>query len=274
MRHHAKAEYILGHAPKEIDRLVFQASVIGPTTERLFKSAEIGAGMRLLDVGCGAGDVSMLAAKFVGPNGSVFGIDQNPQVIAVAKRRAREANLANVDFEAVSLDAFAATKSFDGVIGRYVLVHQSDPAGFLCKAASFLEPDGIIAFHEVDLASTFKSTPPVWRWDATGNLVVAAFREVLPHYDVGNRFVALFSDAGLPPPNLISEALIGGGENSPFYRWLAETMYSVLPQLAKMGIMIHEAMPAGILEDRLRAAAISARSQIEAPAQICAWARI
>lgn len=121
--------------------------------------------------------------------------------------------------------------------GRYVLVHQSDPVDFLRTAARLVRPGGIIAFHEVDFAGGFNSLPRVWRWDAAGNLILAAFREVLPHFDSANRLIEHFSDAGLPVPNLFREILVGGGERSPLYAWIVETMRSVWPQLVEMGIV-------------------------------------
>jgi hypothetical protein len=70
-------KYILGHSPAEIQRLMSQAVMLRPITERLLRSAGIEPGMRVLDIGCGAGDVSMLAAELVGSTGSVVGIDRN-----------------------------------------------------------------------------------------------------------------------------------------------------------------------------------------------------
>jgi len=51
---------------------VSQAAVLRPVTERLLRSLKIGPGVRILDLGCGAGDVSVLAAEFVGPTGLVL----------------------------------------------------------------------------------------------------------------------------------------------------------------------------------------------------------
>ena len=71
----SQPKYILGHEQSEIDRLMVQSAL--PFTERLFKAAGMNPGMRVLDLGCGAGDVSMLAADLVGPSGSVIGIDRS-----------------------------------------------------------------------------------------------------------------------------------------------------------------------------------------------------
>ena len=86
-------EYILGHSGREILRPMRQAAILRPITERLLRSAGVRPGMRVLDLGCGSGDVTMLAAELVGASGSVVGIDRSPEVIAVARGlecRARE----------------------------------------------------------------------------------------------------------------------------------------------------------------------------------------
>jgi 2-polyprenyl-3-methyl-5-hydroxy-6-metoxy-1,4-benzoquinol methylase len=269
-----QVKYILGHSQEEISRLMLQAAILRPFTERLLRNAEIGPGMRVLDLGCGAGDVSMLAAELVGPSGSVVGIDRNPQVIALASKRARTAGLEQVTFRDVSLDTFSDPDLFDCVIGRYVLIHQADPIDFIRTAARLVRPGGLVAFHEVDIAGVFNSRPHVWRWDAAGYLVLAAFREVLPHYDVANRLAEYFSDAGLPVPNVFRETPVGGGAGSPLYGWLADTLRSVWPQLVEMGLATKQPIPADTLATRLRSAVVEARSQIEGPTQVCAWTRI
>ena len=52
-----------------------QAWLLEPLKERLFREAGIGQGMRVLDLGCGMGDVAMLAARLVGPSGRVVAVD-------------------------------------------------------------------------------------------------------------------------------------------------------------------------------------------------------
>ncbi len=269
----AKAKYILGHSRAEIRRLMLQASVIQPTTERLFKSAGLDVGMRVLDLGCGAGDVSMLAAKYVGPSGAVVGIDRNPDVIALAIERAEAAGLRQTTFKDLDLASFSDPESFDCVVGRYVLIHQADPVQFLKMAARFVKPNGFIAFHEIDFTGRLGSLPRVYHWELLGDLMLAAFRSALPHYDAANKLMPLYFDADLPTPTLFREVPVGGGENSPLYAWLAETVRSVWPQLVSMGILAGE-FPLEMAEENLKNAVVRAHSQIEGPAQVCAWARM
>ena len=85
----SNAGYVLGSAPTELQRLIRQSQIISPVTERLLRETAVKQGMRVLDVGCGAGDVSLLAAEMVGASGSIIGIDRSPEAIAMAKERAR-----------------------------------------------------------------------------------------------------------------------------------------------------------------------------------------
>lgn len=158
------ATYILGHSQVEIRRLIDQAAIIRTTTERLLRSAGIERGMRVLDLGCGAGDVSMLAGRLVGASGSVVGIDRNAQVLAVARERARAGGFLHVAFTEASVDTFADPMPFDLVIARYVLMYQVEPVAFLQAAARFAGPGGILAVHEPILDRPLHSLPRVALW--------------------------------------------------------------------------------------------------------------
>src|SRR5215467_8182993 len=161
--------YILGHSEAEIRRLQTQAAILRPITERLLRCAGIQTGMRVLDLGSGAGDVAMLAAELVGPSGSVVGIDRNPQVLSIATQRARTCGLHHLSFREASTDAFVDRVGFDLVVGRYVLIHQTDPAAFLRVAAQLAKPGGTIAFHELRLRDACHSVPHVPLWTTSTN---------------------------------------------------------------------------------------------------------
>ena len=60
---------VLGHADIEIQRLLLQGRLYNDHTEHALRLAGLRPGMRVLDVGCGPGDISFVAARLVGPAG-------------------------------------------------------------------------------------------------------------------------------------------------------------------------------------------------------------
>ncbi|MCR4282504.1 MAG: class I SAM-dependent methyltransferase, partial [Bauldia sp.] len=79
------APYILGHSEQELARLERQGEIFGTETREILCRAGLKRGMHVLDVGCGVGDVSLIAADIVGPHGSVLGIDRAPKALPMAR---------------------------------------------------------------------------------------------------------------------------------------------------------------------------------------------
>ncbi|WP_084080397.1 class I SAM-dependent methyltransferase [Edaphobacter aggregans] len=188
----SETTYALGHSPAEIQRLRNQGAMLRSITERLLRNAGIDAGMRVLDLGCGAGDVSMLAAELVGPEGPIVGVDRGQEVLNLAKERAREGGLRQISFVQSSIEAFSAREPFDLVIGRYILIHQSEPVTLLRKAARLVRPGGALAFHEVRVGDDTGSFPYVPLWDLSANLIRTAFQSSMLNYYAADRLVSIF----------------------------------------------------------------------------------
>jgi ubiquinone/menaquinone biosynthesis C-methylase UbiE len=140
----------MGRTEEETQRLIRQEHLYGDSTRRLFEQAGIGPGMKVLDVGSGAGDVALLAAKLVGPTGSVVGVDQNPTVLHTARQRAAAAGLTNVLFVEGDIGAVPLPADFDAIVGRVVLMYVADPGAVLRTLVGYLKPGGIVAFSEGD----------------------------------------------------------------------------------------------------------------------------
>src|ERR1051325_810815 len=89
-----QAQYIYGQGSEfEYQRLVRQGALYEPFTRSAFVSAGIKPGMRVLDVGCGAGEVSRIVTELVGPSGKVVAIDTDGDALDFAKRRLGAANI-------------------------------------------------------------------------------------------------------------------------------------------------------------------------------------
>lgn len=99
-----------------------RASYLGPATTRMFELAHITSGMRVLDVGAGTGEQTLLVAKRLGGDGGVLGVDNSEPMLAAARETAALAGLPNVEFavmDARSLDL--ESNSFDAVVSRNAL---------------------------------------------------------------------------------------------------------------------------------------------------------
>ena len=158
------SQYAFADRAQEQRRLASQAELFDPLTERLFRTAGLGNGMRVLDVGSGAGDVAMLAARLVGREGAVVGVERDPEAVASATARVAQAGLPNVRLvqgDAQTLDGIA--DGFDAAVGRLILMYLPDPAAALRRAAGLVRPGGLVCFHESDLSYDWAAPmTPLW----------------------------------------------------------------------------------------------------------------
>src|ERR1700758_2899876 len=116
-----------GIGEEEAARLEIQGAALAPATRMIFAEAGIRPGMRVLDLGCGAGDVTFVAADLVGPDGLVLGVDRSPEALARARLRAGQRGLTRVQFVEGDLDDPAPGGPFDAIVERLVLSTVPDP---------------------------------------------------------------------------------------------------------------------------------------------------
>ncbi|CAB3792983.1 class I SAM-dependent methyltransferase [Pararobbsia alpina] len=266
-------DYVLGHSAKEIERLKFQAALLRPYTHRMLIAAGLCQGMRVLDIGCGTGAVSLLASELTGPRGQVIAIDRSESAIEAAVDSARSEGVSNVHFKVSALNDFADDERFDMVVGRYVLVHQPDAVEFLKKAALFVRPGGSMAFHEIDLTGFIPSSPTIELWDAAFHELLIRFQKACPEAAVTRNMVHAFVSAGFPVPDMFCEVTIGGA-NIPFQEWMIRTLQSLSDgaertRLADGRVIEFEA---AILD--LARAIEERHAQVQGPYQVCAWAHL
>jgi len=271
----AEPTYPLVRSAGEYERLRRQADFLGGTTDRLFRVAGIAPGMRVLDVGCGAGDVALLAAGLVGPGGEVVGIDTDGSALEVARGRVRSLGLTNVRF--IEGDARTAEPDgiFDAAVGRLVLMYCRDPAVAVRRVAALIRPGGVVAFQELDLdpAIRSRSLPEDTLWDETGRLLVDTFALGGMHMRMGRQLFTTLIDAGLPAPEMRDETLVGGGPDFGGYRWIADLVRGVSPLMTKLGIAGADRLGVDTLADRLRDDAVASRAVVWTPSFVGAYAR-
>ena len=263
--------YALGRSDAETARLILQHQVYAHTTRALFTAAGITAGMRVLDLGSGAGDVALLVAELVGPQGAVVGVDANADILTVARTRAAVAGRTNLEFRAGDLDQVGLGNDFDAVVGRWILMYLPDPADLVRRAAGRLRPGGIVAFQESDLRNPLRPYPAGPLHDEVIRWMTPPPGAPGPDTAAGPKLYATFLRAGLPAPQLRLESPIGGGPTWPGYDYLTATLRSLLPFLEQIGTVTAGQVDLDTLADRLRAEMVDQDGIQVLPAVIGAW---
>jgi 2-polyprenyl-3-methyl-5-hydroxy-6-metoxy-1,4-benzoquinol methylase len=206
---------------EEARRLEQQGRFLAPLTRRLLEDAGITAGMKVLDVGCGAGDVSLLLAELVGPHGSIVGVDSNPAILETARQRVRAAELSTVSFVNGDIMTIALDDDVDAVVGRLILVHAQDPVALLRRVSTQVRPGGLVAFQEPDHTHPIVTWPRAPLFEQVWNWWVEATRRAGLERQMGLKLFGVFLDAGLPAPQLRLERVMGGGPDFGGYDHLA-----------------------------------------------------
>ncbi len=218
-------------------------------SHRFFSEIGLTSGMRILDVGCGTGDLSRLVARLAGPDSVVVGIDRSEEALATAREAGAEPDESPVEYHRVDLaSALPAIGKFDAIVGRRVLMYLPDPATTLRDLALLARPGAILAFQEHARSGLPAATAEAalhrqlydWMWDtvdAEGGDTTLALR-------LGE----LMRLAGLQPAATLSEAVLLQPGAPSFLPALVQAM---LPRMIAHGIASAGDVDLATLADRL-----------------------
>jgi SAM-dependent methyltransferase len=265
--------YPLGHTDAELKRLATQARMVDPITRRFLVSAGITKGMRVLDVGSGAGDVAILLADLVGPTGEVVGTDPARPAIDAAQKRVEASRLTNVTFRHGDPTAMTFDRQFDAVVGRMVLAFIPDPSTALAKLAAFLRPGGIVAFHETDWDGA-RSSPSIPTYDRACRWIIEAMDRAGAQLRPGARLAPVFEKAGLPMPTLRLESVIASGPAAiDVVHLVTDAVGTLLPTIERLGVAKASEVALPSLTQRI-VAEIGAEGTVIGRADVGAWTRL
>ncbi len=269
------ATYTLGRTSHETTRLIEQSRIYGESTRLLCECAGIGTGMRVLEIGSGAGDVAFTLAELVGTSGQVVGVDVNPAILETARQRAVDAGMKNVGFIAGDAQSIAFENKFDALVGRFVLMYMADPVAALAELITHLKSGGVVAFQEPEYtlypAFSHPDTPlmnQLYQW------ILEVFEHSGAHLNMGIGLYRVFVEAGLPPPQMHFHAPIGAAANWAGYRYMATIFQSLLPLIEKYGIATAEQVGIDTLRERLRQEVLSSKRPFFLPLHVTAHARL
>ena len=269
--------YVCGYSERELERLETQGAFFADLSRQLLETAGLSVGMSVLDIGCGVGNLSLLAAEIVGPTGSVLGVDRAPDPLERARAQADACGAQHVQFRLCAIDELPPGPPVDALIGRFVLMHQADPALTLSNAVRHVRAGGLVAMlesHMHGLVAAVHSWPHSPIYDRIVGWLTDVIRTAGAHADMGLRLQRVFVDAGLTSPTLSLQARVEGGPDAAIYRYITDSLRSMLPLAAQFGIANLSLDEVDELERQLRDELAASGGVLTSPIVVGAWCQL
>ncbi|MBM0103281.1 methyltransferase domain-containing protein [Steroidobacter sp. S1-65] len=247
------------------------SNTVDEMTERMLDDAGIGPGMRVLDIGCGPGMTTFMLARRVGSAGHVFGVDRDAQMLQVARQKARDTGVTNVTFIQGGFDVrFPERGALDAVVGRRVLMYQSDAAQAISQLTDAVRSGGVIAFHEHDMVEISDGRTALPLHDQVRSWLREMLRHEGANLNMGFQLHSALSAAGLAVERVRAEAnVLTPTASYP----VGSIIRAVLPRLLQHGIVTEAAADVETLDERLAAERTAANATCLWEMVFCAWGR-
>jgi ubiquinone/menaquinone biosynthesis C-methylase UbiE len=190
-------QYLLGYRQAEQERLQRQAQELAHEARWLLDQIGVGAGARVVEIGCGPQGCLDLLSERVGPTGSVVGVERSEDAANLARRFAVDHKLTNV--QVLNGDARASglpRGTFDLATARLVLVNVPQPEEVVAEMVALARPGGTVAFHEADWICHV-SDPPLPAWDRLFEIFITYSMMNGIDLFVGRKVPRMLREAGL-----------------------------------------------------------------------------
>jgi len=267
------ADYLIGHPEEELEPFGILSRAFQDFTLQFFLESGLKEGMHVLEIGSGGGDLAWLAAQFVGPKGSVLGIESSAKAVSYARHRADILGLHNMNFIEAGLDhTLPLEPKFDALVGRIVLMFLPHPETVVSKLSRHVRPGGLVIFQEPDM-SWAKSVPAIPTVEKAAGWMRRVFDAAGADSEIGPKLHSIFKNSGLPDPKMRVDGLIYGS-NGAGPALLTETIRAMLPAIEQLDIATPAEIDLGSFEDRMRRELAEANATMSSPLLVSACSQL
>jgi SAM-dependent methyltransferase len=264
-------DYALGYTNTEHDRLIRQAKRIAPYTERLFREAGIGVGQRVLDLGSGVGDVSILLGRIVGSSGEVVGVERDGRSIARANARVAEAGFHNISFTQADANQIVSDQPFDAAVGRFILMFLPDPASVVRSLTRLVRPAGVIAFQEPTWIPLLAFSARFLLWSKLLHAIHEIFICSGVNPEMGIDLYRIFQEVGLSAPAMHIETPLGSDAN--FTSLVCDLIGSLRPLAQQHNVSLDALGNLDTLSNRIQGEVAASNTVVSFVPLVGVWAR-
>jgi ubiquinone/menaquinone biosynthesis C-methylase UbiE len=190
-------QYVLGYRQAEQQRLQRQAQELAHESRWLFDQIGVDPGARVVEIGCGPQGCLELLSEYVGPSGSVVGVERSQDAVNLARKLIEQRGLKNVEVHCRDARSTELPRgAFDFVTARLVLVNVPEPRQIVAEAVALVTPGGWVAFHEADWAAHV-CDPPLDAWRALVELFERYSEKNGIDPFIGRKLPRMLREAGL-----------------------------------------------------------------------------
>lgn len=241
-------------------------------TLQLLIDAGITEGMRVLEVGCGSGEVTFMLSNLVTATGEVVGIDNNNNALTTARERATTLTQHALPtfMQSSLLDLPKSIGSFDAIVGRRVLMYQSDTVAAATALAKSLRPGGVMIFQEHDTTMAPASLDAFALHRKAQSWIQQMIAREGADLHIGFNLHRILTSAGLSVESVRAECLVQT-PNAPYS--LGNIVKACLSRIIDLGVATADEIDIKTLQQRLDDERNQSESIYIGDVMFGAWAR-
>ena len=194
------SNYIISGGIEGKKRLHILSDVLHPYTKPLLQNNGLIKGASFLDVGCGGGGVTLMAAKTVGDTGNVVALDFDAEIISLDKKDAEDQHIKNISYHAQSAYEINYSNKFDLVYSRFLLSHLNEPQLVLNNMLRSAKPRGSIVVEDIQFSGHF-CYPACSAFEQYVALFTATAQQRGQNANIGPHLLSMFNTAGIKQIN-------------------------------------------------------------------------